>query len=65
MEDNKYRIETKIGEKMYQMICDHDSPITDAKEAIFQFIKHLGKIEDNAIVLQQEKLSQQISEEKA
>lgn len=43
---NVSKFEVKIGERTYQMLCEMDSPISEAKEALFQFIKHLGQIED-------------------
>ena len=40
------RFEVKINERTYQMLCENDSPLPEAKEALFQFIKYLGQIED-------------------
>lgn len=41
------KLEAKIGEYEGIFVCDHDSPLPVAKEMLFQFIKHLGLIEDN------------------
>lgn len=43
---NISRLECKIGEKIYHLSCDFDSPLTEVKEAIFQFSKYIGHIED-------------------
>lgn len=44
---NISKLELKVGEKTYQFICDNDSPLSDIKEAIFQFQKYIGVVEDN------------------
>lgn len=43
---NICRLEHKVGEKIYQLLCDQDSPLGDVKEALFEFTKYVGKIED-------------------
>jgi hypothetical protein len=43
---NISRLETKINEKTYQFLCDMDSALPEVKEALFQFIKYVGQIED-------------------
>lgn len=48
------RLEHTIGEKVYHLTCDTDSPINHVKDALFYFMKHVGQIED-AIKAQQEK----------
>jgi hypothetical protein len=52
--------EIKLGEKVYQFLCDNDAPITDVKEAIFQITKIVGQVEANieAIKKQQEEAKQ-------
>lgn len=55
---NISKLECKIGEKPYQLLCDIDSPISDAKEALFQFAKYLGQLEDNAKIVQQNEIEQ-------
>ncbi len=44
---NIVKLECKIGEKIYQLFCDNDSPLEHLKEAFFQFQKFVGQIEDN------------------
>lgn len=43
---NMTKFEVEIGEKIYQFLLDQDSPVMHAKEAVFQFGKFLGQIED-------------------
>jgi hypothetical protein len=41
------QIKAIVGVKEYLFYLDNDSPPADAKEALFQFIKAIGQIEDN------------------
>jgi|BogFormECP03_OM2_1039629.scaffolds.fasta_scaffold00001_16 hypothetical protein len=43
---NVVRFEHTIGPKIYHFICDPDSPLPEAKEALFQFLIDIGKIEE-------------------
>lgn len=43
---NISKLEIRIGDKNYQFLCDIDSSLNDVKEAIFQFQKYIGQIED-------------------
>ena len=45
---NISKLEIQIAEKVYQLLCDSDSPIHHVKEALFQFQKYIGHIEDKA-----------------
>lgn len=38
----------KVENKVCQFICDHDTPISAIKEALFQFQKYIGQVEDVA-----------------
>lgn len=58
---NIIKLECKIGEKMYQLLCDNDSPLEHLKEVLFQFQKYVGQIEDN-IKAQREKLEAESKE---
>lgn len=51
---NIVKLECKIGEKIYQLFCDNDSPLEHLKEAFFQFQKFIGQIEDNVKAQQEE-----------
>ena len=50
-------LECKIEEEVIKLVCGSNCPLTHIKEAIFQFLKHIGQIEDMA-------KKQQESEEK-
>lgn len=43
---NIAKLEVKIGERIFQMFVDPNSPLNEVKEAIFQFQKYVGQIED-------------------
>ncbi len=43
---NISKLEFKIAEKNYEFLCDNDSPLEHVKEAIFQFQKYIGYVED-------------------
>lgn len=43
---NISRLEFIIGEKVYHFVCDQDSPLDNCKEALFQFTKFIGQIQD-------------------
>jgi len=63
MLQNQSKLEIKIEDKIYQFICDPNSSLQNCKEALFQFLKYIGKIEDEAIKAEQEsKLSETKSE---
>ena len=47
-----------IGGRLYHFLCDHDAPLPDVKEALFQYQKYVGSIED-AVKEQQEKAKQE------
>jgi hypothetical protein len=43
---NITQLEAKVGEKLYHLCCDQDSPIEHVKQALFQFTKYIGQVED-------------------
>jgi hypothetical protein len=43
---NISKLECKIGEKSYQLLCEMDSPTGDVKQALFEFLKYVGQVED-------------------
>ena len=45
---NISQLQTYINNKFYQFLCDTDSPLPDVKEALFQFLKFAGQVEDAA-----------------
>lgn len=50
----KSELTIQIENKEYRFVCDPDSSIVHAKEAVFQVLKYLGQIEDAANAQQQE-----------
>lgn len=45
---NLSQIELLIENKICRFICDHDTSLVIVKEALFQFQKYIGQIEDAA-----------------
>ena len=41
-------LEHIVGEKVFNFSCDVDAPIAVVKEALFEFLKYVGKVEDAA-----------------
>ncbi len=61
---NISRLENKINDKTYQFLCDMDSPLPEVKEALFQFVKYVGQIEDQIRAKQeQDKLDAEVKED--
>ena len=58
---NITQLELKIGEKLYRLYCDIDSPLEHVKEALFQFQKYVGQVED--AVKAQQQAAQETKEE--
>ncbi len=48
MISNKTQLAFTVGSRVYNFLADADSPLNEAKEALFQFIKFIGQIEDAA-----------------
>lgn len=47
MHKNLSRLEYVIGNRQYHFYCDSDAQTSEVKEALFQFLKYVGTIEDN------------------
>jgi len=43
---NLYQLEHVISDKVCHFVCDHDTDINIIKEALFQFQKYIGDVED-------------------
>jgi len=39
------RLEHKIGDRLFHFTCDQDSPVTEVKEALCQFLAFATQIE--------------------
>jgi len=61
---NLSRLEHVIGDKVYHFVCDNDSPLNEVKEALFQFLKYVGQIEDS-VKAQQEKAAKEKEEDES
>lgn len=48
-------LECKIEEEVIKLVCGSNCPLTHIKEAMFQFLKHIGQIEDMAKQQEQSK----------
>jgi len=48
---NIVKFEVQIGEKIYHLLCDNDSPINDVKEALFQITKAVAEVEQKITAL--------------
>lgn len=55
---NISQLELKLNDKIYRFACDIDSSIEHVKEALFQFQKYIGQVED-AVKTQQDQQKQQ------
>ncbi len=60
---NICKLEFKIGEKVYQLLCDNDSPIEHIKESLFQFQKYIGQVEDQVKAQQSIEVKEEEKEE--
>jgi hypothetical protein len=43
---NKSTLTCKINDSEFQFICDQEVSLTNVKEALFQFMKYIGQVED-------------------
>ena len=59
---NLSQLELIIEDKICRFMCDFDTPLTHVKEALFQFQKYIGQIEDAAKAKHVEEKSSNIEE---
>lgn len=52
---NISKLECKVNERTFQFLCDGESLVGEVKEALFQFLKFVGEIEDKAKAAQEQK----------
>lgn len=50
------KLEHVIGDRVYHMLCDHDSPLNEVKDALNQFIAYVIKVENIAAEAKKEQL---------
>jgi len=60
---NISKMEVKVGEKIYQFLCEMDSSLTDVKEALSQFHVHICYVEESIKKQLQEARERESSEE--
>lgn len=51
-------LECKVEERIIKLICDNDCPLSHLKEALFQFQKYIGQVEDHVKMQQQKELDE-------
>jgi hypothetical protein len=56
---NLSQLEHIVENKVCRFICDNDTPIHFVKEALFQFQKYIGQLEDQA--KQQQEAAKQVT----
>ncbi len=61
---NLSQLSCKVGEKDFHFSCDMDSSLDAVKEALFQFQKHVFRIEDQVKAQQEAKVKEE-SDKKA
>lgn len=70
---NLSQLEFKIAERVYHFVCDPNAPLHEVKDALFNFMKYIGQVEDNFKNQQsaqeaenpvQEKIEESLPEEK-
>lgn len=60
---NICKLEVKVNDKFYQLLCDNDSPIEHLKEAVNQFMKFVFHIEDQVKAQQEAQAQSSVVEE--
>lgn len=65
---NISKLEVKINERTYQLLCDMESPVYDCRQALDQFDNFLQQLEENAkkaaeAPLEQESISENVIED--
>ena len=56
---NLTRVECQVNDKLYELTCPQDSPLTDVKEALFRLTKFVGQIEDSVKKMTQEQAAKE------
>lgn len=45
---NISRLQHVIGDRVFHLLCDSDSPLTEVRDSILEFLKFIGRMEDAA-----------------
>ena len=56
---NLAQLEHIIGDNFYRFTCGNTAPISEIKDALFQFLKLVGQIEDQAKAQQEAQAAEQ------
>lgn len=65
MQKNIVQLEVQVDQKVCRFLCDSDTPTHFIKEALFQFTKYVGSVEDAArekMAKEQESMNEAIEE---
>ena len=62
---NLASLECKIEDREIKLLCDNDCPLPHLKEALFQFQKYLGQIEDQVKAAQEKASEEKAQKQKA
>ena len=61
---NLCQLEHVVENHVCRFICDNDAPLNVLKEALFQFQKYIGQVEDAAKAQQEQNKTEEKSEDK-
>jgi len=56
-------LEVKIAEEVIKLVCGSQCPLTHIKEALLQFAKHIGNIEDQATKAQEAEKAKEVEQQ--
>lgn len=51
---NLVKLEHIVANKAIHLLCDNDAPLASVKEALCQFLKYIGQIEDQVKAQQEQ-----------
>ena len=60
---NISKLELQISNRVYSFLLDNDSPLEHIKEALFQFQKFVGQVEDQMKVAKENALKEEVQKE--
>ncbi len=60
---NIVELECKIENRIIRLTCDPDCPLTHLKEALFQYQKYIGQIEDQVKASEEKSANEKVIEE--
>lgn len=60
---NISQLEYKIGDKVYHLLCDNDSPLEHVIEAANQFLKFVLNVQDQVKAAQDQKAKEELAKQ--